>query len=96
NYLAGETAWFKAYLQSAFLPDTISTVLYVELLNRSSSVLTRKILPVLLGVTNGQIEIPDTLITGNYLVSAYTPTMLNNGSDFIFRKSVFIYGKKNE
>jgi hypothetical protein len=96
NYLAGETAWFKAYLQSAFLPDTISTVLYVELLNRSSKVLTRKILPVLLGVTNGQIEIPDTLITGNYLVSAYTPTMLNNGTGFIFRKSVFIYGKKNE
>lgn len=96
NYLAGETAWFKAYLQSAFLPDTISTVLYVELLNRSSSVLTRKILPVLLGVTNGQIEIPDTLITGNYLVTAYTPTMLNNSADFIFRKSVFIYGKKNQ
>ncbi len=96
NYLAGETAWFKAYLQSAFLPDTISTVLYVELLNRSSSVISRKILPVLLGVTNGQIEIPDTLITGNYLVTAYTPTMLNNGADFIFRKSVFIYGKKNE
>ncbi len=96
NYLAGETAWFKAYLQSAFLPDTISTVLYVDLLNRSSSVISRKILPVLLGVTNGQIEIPDTLITGNYLVTAYTPTMLNNGTDFIFRKSVFIYGKKNE
>jgi len=96
NYLAGETAWFKAYLQSVFLPDTISTVLYVELLNRSSSVIIRKILPVLLGVTNGQIEIPDSLITGNYLVTAYTPTMLNNGADFIFRKSVFIYGKKNE
>jgi hypothetical protein len=96
NYLAGETAWFKAYLQSAYLPDTISTVLYVELLNRSSSVITRKILPVLLGVSNGQLEIPDTLITGNYLVTAYTPTMLNNGNDFIFRKSVFIYGKKND
>lgn len=96
NYLAGETAWFKAYLQSAYLPDTISTVLYVELLNRATTVITRKILPVLLGVTNGQIEIPDTLITGNYLVTAYTPTMLNNGADFIFRKSVFIYGRKNE
>jgi hypothetical protein len=96
NYLAGETAWFKAYLQSAYLPDTISTVLFVELLNRSSSVITRKILPVLLGVSNGQLEIPDTLITGNYLVTAYTPTMLNNGNDFIFRKSVFIYGKKND
>jgi hypothetical protein len=96
NYLAGETAWFKAYLQSAFLPDTISTVLYVELLSRSSSVLSRKILPVLLGVTNGQIEIPDSLMTGNYLITAYTPTMLNSGTDFVFRKAIFIYGKKNE
>jgi hypothetical protein len=96
NYVAGETAWFKAYLQSNYLPDTISTVLYVELMNKSSVVLSREILPVLLGVSNGQIEIPDSLPSGNYLITAYTTTMLNSSADFIYRKSVFIYGKKNE
>ena len=96
NYIAGETAWFKAYLVSDFLPDTISTTLYVELLNTSSFVINRKILPVLLSTSNGQLEMPDTLSTGNYLIRAYTPTMLNQDPEFLFKKSVFIYGKKNK
>lgn len=96
NYLAGETAWFKGYMQSNYLPDTISTVLYVELLGRSSVVLVRKVLPVVLGVTTGQLEIPDSLVTGNYLLVAYSPTMLQYGQDFVFKRKLFIYGKKNE
>ena len=38
NYLAGETAWFKAYLYSDYQPDTISTSLYVELYNQSMKI----------------------------------------------------------
>lgn len=94
NYIAGEIAWFKAYLSSDYLPDTISTVLYVELINSSSNIISRKILPVLLGSTNGQLELPDSLYTGTYLLRAYNPSMLNNGADHIFRKPIFIYGKK--
>ncbi|MGB3008481.1 MAG: hypothetical protein WBC06_18335 [Chitinophagaceae bacterium] len=93
NYLAGDTAWFKAYLFSHFRPDTISSVLYVELMNESSILITKKILPVLIGSTNGQLELPDSLVTGTYLVRAFSPTMLNNGTDYIFRKSIFIFGK---
>jgi hypothetical protein len=95
NYVAGETAWFKAYLYSEYLPDTISTSLYVELLTDSSVVLVRKILPVVFGNTNGQIELPDSLKTGTYLIRAWSPTMLNNDADFIYKRSFFIYGKKN-
>ena len=73
NYLAGETAWFKAYLYSDYQPDTISSVLYVELLNESSVLISRKVLPVLLGCTNGQIELPDSLITGTYFIRTYSP-----------------------
>lgn len=94
NYLAGETLWFKAYLYSDYQPDTISSVLYVELFNGSSAVVGKKILPVVLGVTNGQFELPDSLATGNYSVRAWSPTMLNNGTDFIYRKNIFIFGKK--
>lgn len=96
NYLAGETAWFKAYLYSDYQPDTISTSLYVELLNHSSSIIVRKVLPVFLGSTNGQIELPDTLITGDYIIRAYTVTMMNQDSAFLYRKGVFIYGKKEK
>ena len=95
NYLAGETAWFKAYLYSDYQPDTISTSLYVELLNESSAILNRKILPVFLGGTNGHFDLPDSLSTGSYLVRAYSPTMLNGDADFIYKRNIFIYGKKN-
>jgi len=95
NYIAGETAWFKAYLYSDYLPDTISTSLYVELVNDSGKVHSRAIVPVLLGSGNGHIELPDSLITGSYLIRAYSPTMLNQAASFIYRHSIFIYGKKN-
>ncbi|MBI3137339.1 MAG: hypothetical protein HYZ15_02005 [Sphingobacteriales bacterium] len=94
NYLAGETAWFKAYLYSDYQPDTISSVLYVELLNEASVILSRKALPVMLASTYGQFELPDTLVTGMYLVRAYTPTMLNNGIEYVYKKKLFIFGKK--
>ena len=94
NYMAGETAWFKAYLYSDFYPDTISTTLYVELLNDSSVILSRKILPVFWGNTNGQIELPDSLRTGYYFIRAWSPTMFNRDSDFICRQNIFVFGKK--
>lgn len=95
NYLGGETAWFKTYLYSDYQPDTISTSIYVELLNTASELLMRKIYPVFLGVSSGQLELPDSLPTGSYLVRAYTPTMLNADPGFVFKRSIFIYGKKN-
>lgn len=93
NYLAGETAWFKAYLCSDYQPDIISTSLYVEVMKDSVTVLTRSIVPVIVGSANGQLELPDSLATGNYLVRAYTATMLNHDAAFVYRKNIFIYGK---
>ena len=55
NYIAGETAWFKAYLSSDFYPDTISTTLYVELVSESNVVHDRKIVPIFWGAANGHL-----------------------------------------
>src|SRR5437868_13696280 len=52
EYLAGETAWFKAYLYADYLPDTISTTLYVELLNSDSRLLNRQVVPLTFGHTH--------------------------------------------
>ena len=95
NYIAGETAWFKAYLYSDYLPDTISTVLYTELINESAQIIRRSISPVLVGSSSGHLELPDTLSTGFYVLQSYTATMLNQQPDFIFKRRVFIYGKNN-
>lgn len=96
NYIAGETIWFKAYLYSDYQPDTISTSLYVELLNTSFETINRKVLPVFLGNTIGQIELPDSLLTGNYIIRAYTLTMMNQDPAFLYKKSILIYGQKDK
>ncbi len=96
NYIAGETAWFKAYLYSDYQPGTISTSLYTELVNDTGRVICRTILPVLSGTAHGQFELPDSLTTGSYLIRAYSPTMLNQDAAFIYNRNIFIYGKKNK
>ncbi len=95
NYIAGETAWFKAYLYSDYQPDTISTSLYIELVNDTGAMMMRSIVPVLFGTANGYFELADSLITGSYFIRAYSPTMLNQEASFIYRHSIFIYGKRN-
>ena len=95
SYLAGGNVWFKAYLYSDNLPDTVSTTLYVELLDGSSAIVSRKILPVVFGNTYGQFELPDSLATASYFVRAYSPTMLNHDPEFIYKRSIIIYGKEN-
>ncbi|MEO7983057.1 MAG: hypothetical protein ABI688_03140 [Bacteroidota bacterium] len=96
NYIAGESTWFKAYLYSEYLPDTISTSLYVEITNDAGMVVARSIVPVLLGTANGQINLADSLKTGSYNLRAYSPTMLNHDAGFIYKRSIFIYGQKNK
>ena len=93
-YMAGETIWYKAYLYSDFLPDTISTSLYVELLDAPSHIVSRKIVPVLFYTARGQIELSDSLPAGSYFIRAYSPTMLNQYPVFIYHHSIFIFSKK--
>src|SRR5688572_21372503 len=70
DYLAGGTIWFKAYLYSEYAPDTISTTVYVELLNDKAVLIDRKVLPVFVSNAFGQFDLPDTMRTGNYLIRA--------------------------
>jgi len=102
NYLAGESAWFKAYLYSDFQPDTISTTLYVELMSDSVTVLSRLTLPVYLGCSNGQFDLPDTLVSGQYIIRAYTATLLNQPPGqtagdvpFLYLHPLLVFGKKS-
>ena len=96
DYIAGQTIWFKGYLYSDFLPDDKSTTLFVELVNASSSVIIRQVLLVFSGYTRGQIELPDTLPGGSYMVRAYTVTMLNHDPDFLYKKTFFIFNRNKK
>ena len=93
DYMAGETIWFKVYMSSEFLPDTISTSVFIELLDESSKIISRKVFPIILGVSKGQIELSDSLPAGRYFIRAYSLTMLNYESDYLYKHEIFVFGK---
>jgi hypothetical protein len=96
EYLAGQTVWLKAYLYSEFLPNDKASVVFVELINPSSIIIERKSLPVAVGVSRGQFELPDTLSSGKYIVRAYTATMLNQDAGFVYKKTITVTGKEKK
>jgi hypothetical protein len=95
DYMVGQTIWFKAYLYSDFLPASKSTDLFIEL-SGPTSMINHLALPVFAGFAHGQIELPDTLPAGTYVMRAYTATMLNQDPGFIYKKTFFFTGKKKK
>jgi len=91
-YAAGDTIWFKGYIlagQQHHL-SLISNVLHVDLINANNTIIKSLNLPLTLGLTNGDIALPDTLTEGNYRLRAYTNWMRNNSSDYFFDKTFTI------
>ena len=92
-YNAGEKIWFKAYLVNATTHRTTtqSRFVYVELITATDSVVSRlKIRKDSTGFT-GHISLnPETLVSGKYVLRAYTSWMQNAGTDFFFQKELQI------
>ena len=92
-YVAGDTAWMKAYVVDAMThqPVYTSRYVYVELINPFNRVETRiKLRQDSLGMIHGNIALQDTLPSGNYTLRAYTRFMENEGKDYFFRKQIRI------
>ncbi len=96
HYFSGQTIWFKSYFLSDFMPSAANSTLFVELLNNQSGIISKKVLPVFGALSNGQMQIPDTLSTGSYQLRAYTPLMLNHSKEYLFSRRVQIYGKERK
>ncbi len=91
-YSAGEDIWFKGYLVNAttHLPDALSRYLYVELTDKSDSVIARvKIRKDSLGFS-GNIKLIPELPAGYYTLRAFTYWMQNSSVDFFFNKNIYI------
>jgi hypothetical protein len=91
-YAIGDDIWFKAYLTvgSGHKLSGLSGVLNVELINDRDSVKESLKLPVISGLTWGNLALPDTLKEGNYHIRAYTNWMRNAGSEYFFDKAITI------
>jgi hypothetical protein len=92
-YLAGEKIRLKAYILNGFLPDTLSTTLYVELLDKELKLQGRSIFPVFSGVAYGQLEIPSSLSKGSYILRAYTAQHIH-APDYHYLQEVKVYGNR--
>ncbi len=91
-YSAGEDIWFKGYLVNAaiLLPNSQSRYIYVELIDKSDSIINRvKIRRDSLGFA-GCIKLKPEMPVGNYVLRAYTYWMQNVSSDFFFSKNIYI------
>ena len=91
-YSAGEELWFKGYLVNAvtLIPNAGSQFIYVELIDKSDSVLYRvKIKKDSLGFS-GHIKLKPELPSGYYALRSYTNLMQNTDNDFFFRKNILI------
>jgi hypothetical protein len=91
NYVAGEIAQFKAYLSADFLPDTINTNIYVELLD-GAKVISKSAFPVFFATATGSISFPDTLSTGYYTIRSFSRGMLAQKDDYFFQRKIYVYG----
>ena len=91
-YASGETVWFKAYLVEAdsHRPDTLSKILYVELISPQRRIVARRTLHLQAGVAPGDLALPDTLAAGTYQLRAYTNWMRNAGPAFFFSRPLAV------
>lgn len=91
-YLAGEDIWLKTYIVNAKdnTPSAISKIVYIELIAPNNQVAKLLTLPIDSGVSDGNIPLPDSLLSGNYRLRAYTNYMRNFDDAFFFEKFVSI------
>ena len=89
-YAIGDDIWLKVYLLNSQTsePSTISSVVYVELINEKDSLKQQLKLPVVSGLSWGDFKLPDSLSEGNYRIRAYTQWMKNAGTEFFFDKTI--------
>ncbi|NVO83499.1 TonB-dependent receptor plug domain-containing protein [Hymenobacter terrestris] len=92
-YVAGETLWFKAYLldASSHQPDSLSKVLYVDVVAPDRQVLLKRTLALTDGLATGDMVLPDTLRSGVYTLRAYTSWMRNSDAGLFFTRRIPVW-----
>jgi hypothetical protein len=94
-YLENQTLWFKGYLVDAseHKGDTLSKVLYVDLVRSSdSAIVSQQMLYVKDNQCNGSIEIAPSFKNGDYILRGYTNWMRNFPNAYFFKTPIKILG----
>lgn len=91
-YAAGDTIWFKSYLVNAVenRSSDYSKVIYLDFIDPKDSVNISMKLPMIAGLSWGDIPLPEGLPEGTYRLRAYTNWMRNFGDEFYFDRNIKI------
>ncbi len=86
-YYPGEVVWFKGYMKYNYPEklDSLSAVLYVDLINPDRKILQTKMFQLDSGFVIGDILIPESFEKGNYVLRAYTNWMRNYPDNFFIK-----------
>ncbi|MCE7991986.1 MAG: TonB-dependent receptor plug domain-containing protein [Roseivirga sp.] len=92
HYAQGETIWLKSYLVagSYHQPSPISNNVYVDLYSPQKELISTILLRSDEGFAAGQIQLPENLRSGSYLLRGYTSWMKNFDHDYFFEKEINI------
>jgi hypothetical protein len=93
-YNPGETIWFKAYLFTGTVPSEKSRNFYSELLDENGNVLNRKTAPVIFSSASAHFDIDTGFSKPLLYFRAYTVSMLNSDTDFLYTKAIRILAPK--
>jgi len=91
-YLAGEHVRFKVYCleRSTSKPSRLSKVAYVEIYNQDQSTLLRSRIELINGMGTGEIYIPTSANSGNFVIRGYTRWMRNEGPESFFHALLMV------
>ena len=89
-YYPGEPIWFKGYInyKEPAWRDSLSKVMYVELINPDKKITLTKILKIDSGFFSNDFILSDSLKAGNYYLRAYTNLNRNFGDSALFLKQI--------
>jgi len=97
-YYPGEGVWLAGRMiyQNQLLADSLSRVIYVDLLDEKSAVIQQEIFPIISGRIAGGFTLPENLKAGDYFLRAYTRWMLNYPERDIFLRPIPVLEKGSE
>jgi len=96
-YASGETIWFAAYLKNAssLADDVESNFVYVDLMNARQEICSRVKIKRKTGFC-GNMELPATLPTGDYVIRAYTIWQLNSPLEYMYHHQIKIFNPSDK
>ncbi|WP_375444599.1 hypothetical protein [uncultured Fibrella sp.] len=91
-YIAGERLWFSLFCVDGTFhrPLDVSKIAYLELLDKDQKAVVQTKVALDSSRGAGSIYLPTALLSGNYVVRAYTKWMKATGRDYLFEKPITI------